>query len=811
MATAASTGAPDPTPGNNSDDASVTVRPVDLGVVKTLSPNPPTAGSPVTYTIVASNAGPSDATGVTVNDHFPSELQSPVVTNTGGATCTISAGTLNCVIGNLAAGATRTIQVSGTLAGGATSISNTSAIAGAEIDPNPVNDTSTVSADVTQVADVSILKTSSPTSTQPGDQVVWTLSATNDGPSTALDVVISDVLPAGVTFVSASPGCSNVAGTVTCNVGDIPSGQQRQVTITVSINVGAPSTVTNTATVDSDTDDPDPTDNSSTSSVSVAESADLNLTKTANTANAAPGDTITYTLTVRNDGPSTSRDVTLSDSIPAGLTFVSSAPGSPTCTESGGTLSCDLGDIPSGGTRTVTVTATVDPVDTPPDHQHHLRIERVQSDLTLDAGETDSLDVDCPSGMFATDASVLILNNNGVGGNPDGSVVPDAVEQNGDGYRVTVTNSSGQNNMQTRVSIVCLGYRTLADGNPGHDHPLIVSAPVTRTEALGVGTYTYDLNCGPGQVAIAPSYAFDGDQVHVRGSFRNGQTGWRFVLDSTGGATADLGIRCLDEQTGVADGHTHLLALNQHTRTVTIAPNGDVTVRIECGPDGKGIVASYDLDPGLKSLGNEPQPVNRDFRIQNGADGNRDARLGLLCLGERTTDPPPITQYVNTANVSAQTPDPDSSDNTDSVTVAAAAPPVPAPVPAPLAPPSGGDDSDGPGSLDDDGDEDSPATVTKASLGKSKIFLRLTCDEDCSGTATFIVPRKVKSGKVTLHPGDVLGRVPFNADAGELAILELKLGKRKARALRKAGLTNVLVEVRIPGRATESVRVPLGD
>ena len=55
----------------------MTVRPVDLGVVKTLSPNPPTAGGPVTYSLVATNHGPSDATGVMVHDDLPSQLAEP--------------------------------------------------------------------------------------------------------------------------------------------------------------------------------------------------------------------------------------------------------------------------------------------------------------------------------------------------------------------------------------------------------------------------------------------------------------------------------------------------------------------------------------------------------------------------------------------------------------------------------------------------------------------------------------------------------------------------------------------------------------
>ena len=288
VATAGSTGAPDPTPGNNSDDATVTVRPVDLGVVKTLDPNPPVAGGPVTYTIVATNGGPSNATGVTVRDGIPTALQSPVVSDDGGADCAIASGELICDVGDLAAGASVTIELSGTLAPSATSISNTAAISGAETDPNPSNNTSTVNSDVTPRADLSIVKTSSPTSTEPGAEVVYTLTATNAGPSTAIDTRITDVLPSGVTFVS-STGCTHSSGTVTCALGDVPAGQQRSVTVRVRVNVGAPPTVTNTATVDSDVDDPDPSDNSSSSSIAVADQADLSLTKVADRPSAAAG------------------------------------------------------------------------------------------------------------------------------------------------------------------------------------------------------------------------------------------------------------------------------------------------------------------------------------------------------------------------------------------------------------------------------------------------------------------------------------------------------------------------------------------
>ncbi len=818
----------DTTPANNSDDATVTVTSADLGVTKTIAPNPPVAGAPVTFQIVARNDGPSDATGVVVRDPLPAQLLSPTVSDDGGATCSITSGELLCDIGDLDAGQTVTIEVSGTMAGGATSITNSAAIDGSEPDPDPTDDTTTVVVDVEPSADLSLIKTSDPTSAAPGDEVVWTLTVTNDGPSTATAATITDTLPAGVTFVS-SPTCTNSAGTVTCLLGDIPDGEQRVATIRVQIQPGAPSTVTNTAAVTSPVDDPDPTDNDDDASVSVQESADLSVEKVADLASAEPGDTITYTLTVHNDGPDTAQNVTLSDTIPSGLAFVSSTPGPPDCTESGGALSCAFGDIPAGGTRIVTVTATVQPIAPPLDHQHALNIQRVQQDLTLAPGQTGSVDVACPTGYFATDASVLILDN---AGNVDASIVPDAVQHNGDGYRAIVTNPTTQGNIQTRVSVVCLGSETQLGGNP-HTHDLLVSAPVSRTEALGTGTYAFDLQCGPGQVPVAPSFTFTGDEVRVRGSFHVGANTWRFVLDSMGGATADLAIRCLDTQTGDTDGHSHTLDLNQHDRTATIQPGQTQVERVECGPDGKGIVASFDIDPGLVSLGNEPQPVNRDFRLDNPTDSPLDARLGLLCLGDRTGDPADVTEWTNTASVSSVTPDPDADDRTDSATVARTGAPAPfAPGPAPLAPgpnlvppdpepsapPGGTNDLPGtsgggtPGTPGTSGTGPSGAPLASfrtMSLRGTTLLLLMSCRSSCAGTASIKLARTVRAGRVVLRRGQRLARASFRVRPGRRATLRLKLSRSTAAALRRAKVRSVLVELRGLNGKTSTVRVAL--
>jgi uncharacterized repeat protein (TIGR01451 family) len=110
-------------------------------------------------------------------------------------------------------------------------------------------------------ADVSIVK-SGPALVQNGSNMTYTLDVSNAGPATATNVVVTDPLPAGTTFVSASAGCTESAGTVTCTIASLASGASQSFSITVNVNTSANS-VTDTASVTADQNDPDPGDNQS--------------------------------------------------------------------------------------------------------------------------------------------------------------------------------------------------------------------------------------------------------------------------------------------------------------------------------------------------------------------------------------------------------------------------------------------------------------------------------------------------------------------------------------------------------------------
>ena len=92
--------------------------------------------------------------------------------------------------------------------------------------------------------------------------------------------------------------------------------------------------------------------------------ADLAVTKVDKTDPVRAGGTITYTVTVTNNGPLDATNVTLVDDLPAEATFVSSSPGVPTCTLVGAQLTCDLGTITNGGSADVVIVlSTTNPTD----------------------------------------------------------------------------------------------------------------------------------------------------------------------------------------------------------------------------------------------------------------------------------------------------------------------------------------------------------------------------------------------------------------------------------------------------------------
>jgi uncharacterized repeat protein (TIGR01451 family) len=301
------------------------------------------AGQNVTYTVQVTNNGPAAAANVQVSDPQPANLT--FVSNSGACTSAYP-----CNLGTLNNGQTVTItstySTSPSFSG---NVTNTATVSSTTPDPDNSNNSASATTNVGAQSDLSISK-SGPPSVAPGQNITYTITFKNNGPSPATNTIVSDPTPVGIAFVSNSGACTTP---FPCNVGTLSAGQTASITSTYTVPAtytGA--TVTNTATISSDVNDPTPTNNSSSATTAVAQQADVSIVKTG-PPSAAPGSPVVYTITVSNLGPSAAANVQVSDPTPAGLTFVSN---SGACTS---TFPCNLGTLNAGQSAAITTTFNV--------------------------------------------------------------------------------------------------------------------------------------------------------------------------------------------------------------------------------------------------------------------------------------------------------------------------------------------------------------------------------------------------------------------------------------------------------------------
>ncbi len=361
----------DPNTSNNSATAATSTNPAaDLRIVKTADRATADVGETITWTVTAFNDGPSAATGVVVTDTAPAgvTLLAPAGLP-AGVTCSVAGQVVSCSrSGSLASGSSVAITLRGTvnLAAAGTPLSNSATVAGSQFDPDTSDNLSAVTTNVNAAADLRVSKSVNTATANVGDTLTWTVIATNDGPSTATSVVVTDDLPAGVTLLtrtSTQGSCTPSGAQVVCAIGTLASGATATVTLTARVErAAAESPVDNVARVTSAVFDPDTADNLSTASTAVGPAADLRLAKTVDRATANVGDVLTYTLTATNDGPSSATGATITDTLPAGLQIVSTPTASQgACAVTGQSVTCSLGTISGGASATATIQARVRP------------------------------------------------------------------------------------------------------------------------------------------------------------------------------------------------------------------------------------------------------------------------------------------------------------------------------------------------------------------------------------------------------------------------------------------------------------------
>ena len=228
----------------------------DLGVSMTASQPGVIATSNVTFTITAANYGPAAASGVVVTNTMPAGAIFISAGVSQGSTSTNGSGGLTWSIGALATNTTATLTLVVRLNATGPAV-NTASITGTTTDPNPDDNTATATVNVLPPsADLVLTMSGVPNPVIAGNSLTYSLVISNAGPATATGVGLTNTLPPGVSFVSASPAGYTVSGRVVSfpNLGTVGAGATTSATIVARPT--ASGTITNTAVCASGVLDP---------------------------------------------------------------------------------------------------------------------------------------------------------------------------------------------------------------------------------------------------------------------------------------------------------------------------------------------------------------------------------------------------------------------------------------------------------------------------------------------------------------------------------------------------------------------------
>ena len=215
-----------------------------------------------------------------VKDTIPAEVSVLSVSpSVGSCTAGIPGNPLQpltCTLGSLAVSGSATItvvaKVNPSVPNG-TVINNNATVGSDAFDNNNGNNSATASVLVNASADLAIVKTSDKATYKPSSVVVYSIKVTNNGPSDALAVIVTDNLPAAkqALYQSDTGGCTQdalIPTVLTCNLDNMPAGTSKSFNIYERVN-GARGQVSNTASVGSSTSDPDNSNNMSTLIVTI--------------------------------------------------------------------------------------------------------------------------------------------------------------------------------------------------------------------------------------------------------------------------------------------------------------------------------------------------------------------------------------------------------------------------------------------------------------------------------------------------------------------------------------------------------------
>lgn len=361
----------------------------DLEVTKDVNVSGPNYGDLVKWTVTVRNNGPDAASGVNVTDVLPEGLICKSAVASKGS---YSNGVWT--VGDLDNGASVTLTIV-CLVNKTGTIENVVSVAGNEFDYNMSNNNASKIISVPEASDLEVFKLVNVSSPNYGDLVKWTVTVRNNGPDTAHNIVLSELLPEGLIVKSSTVNYDAGKWIIdSLSVGDSMSFE----IITLVNKTG---TLTNLASAIGDEYDINKTNNNVSRDIDVPDAADLEIIKTVN--NTAPNylDLIEWTITVKNNGPDTATGVNVTDILPNGLIYHSH-------TLTKGNYSNGLWDIGSLDNGEVAILKIISKVNKTENITNSVNVTGNEYDIN----KTNNVANESISTPFSTDLEIIKLVSN---------------------------------------------------------------------------------------------------------------------------------------------------------------------------------------------------------------------------------------------------------------------------------------------------------------------------------------------------------------------------------------------------------------
>lgn len=333
----------------------------DIVIVNTNNQISYTAGTTATYTVTVTNAGPQDAENVTIANAIPTGITGFSWTGSNG-----SEGTnvpLADVIPALTVGEVVTYTITVTVPAGYTEdllVSETTVVSADTDDPDPACDLCIdTDFNTANATDIVVVNTNNTAYYTAGGESVYTVTVTNNGPADAVNVIVENAIPEGITDFdwTGTNGSSGTDAALADTIATLAAGATVTYTIILQVPAGYDGYLISEASATVFTDPDTSCDQCVDTDTNNTDVADIVVVNTNNQNTYVAGTTTVYTVTVTNQGPDTALNVNVSNAVPAGITNFTWTGSNGT--SGAGALADVLAELAADGEVTYTITVAI--------------------------------------------------------------------------------------------------------------------------------------------------------------------------------------------------------------------------------------------------------------------------------------------------------------------------------------------------------------------------------------------------------------------------------------------------------------------